>query len=575
MQHCDCRLHTNPLTDVPFILSTVDVTLRWETAMEKSKKRADQLTKIVRVEIVTAVSRTSRPPKMRDRDAPPVPTLAPFTDQDAWIPTVKRKNDKTGKWHEVSPHSPRVACFELLRRCQRRLRHAGNAAMIELFRSARLPLGEMVDTIGKDGKPNKRRVVENGKTRNTFDTVAYQTICEEWPSDDLPNVSARVCSALARRIQVMFKKWLKSDNRDRISTVTDGWPIPIRADAWCFTREDGLNLAFNLDGTWWELGLRIPRKNLKAPANPYVMRTLARIAAGESSRGNPSAVPNSRVWIPGEVGFQFRGGKWYALIQYRQPKPKRVVDQNHMIVHCGLRNFVLAVTLDEALQRRHGIVDDGLDLIRQKYVFRLRRREIQRARKFRKHGHGHAHQKAKLSLDDRDRRWTDNWLRRRAARIVNKAVATKSVIHMMDLKNIRTRAQHSDLPGQVKVRVHQAPWYRFGDYIKQRAAASGLEVHEFEARYHTVRCPKCGKKDKTAPNYGPAWRYTCTECGYTNDIDRTAVDNAFVDFGLMQQEQVGGSEQSSGDSPRAQKNQQVTAKRRKATQRRSKASLKT
>lgn len=555
------------------------------------ENRADQLTKIVRVEIVTAVARTSRPPKMRDRDAPPIPDLAPFTAQDAWIPTVKRRDKKTRKWHDVVPDSPRAACFEMLHRCQRRLRHAGNAAMIELFRAARLPLGEMTETVGKGGKPKKTRVVEPGKSRDTFDTIAYQTICEEWPSDTLPNVSARVCSALARRVQTMFTKWLKSDSRDRISTVTEGWPIPIRADAWCFTRADGLNLAFNLDGTWWEVGLRIPRKNLKAPADPYVMRTLARVAAGEGERGKPSAVPNSRVWIPGEVGFQFRSGKWYALIQYRQPKPKKAVDQNHMVIHCGLRNFVLAVTLDEALQRRRGIIDDGLDLIRQKYVFRMRRREMQRARKFRSGGHGHAHQKAKLSLEDRDRRWTENWLRRRAARIVNHAAATKSVIHIMALKNIRTRAQHSDLPGHVKVRVHQAPWFKFSNYVHQGATAAGLEVHEFEARYHTVRCPSCGTKDKAAPNYGPKWKYVCAECGYTNDLDRTAVDNAFVDFGLMKPEEAVGwesnpqremnlmrglaRERSSGDSRRPKKNQRVTTKQGRSSPRRSKRALKT
>lgn len=506
-----------------------------KTALREARKQ--QLTKVLRLEIATAVWRTTRTaPSMRRRDEKPTGTpLAPFgSSTEGWLPTVRRR-DATGKWNDSLPGSPARALFEVLWRLQRRVRSTGNAALLAMLKES--DKTKVVDA--------KKQLASN--ERYPFETIAYRAVVKAYPdSKELPVVSSGgLCATLSQKVAKEFTDWIKSKQRDRFPMLSDGWPVWTRKDSWRITRDDGLNIAFNLDGTWWEIGLKIPRKNTRQSADPFVLRVLERLVKGEPQRGS-SGVPTATTWMAGEIGFQYRNSKWYALIQYRQPKPKPFEGQNHMVVHCGLRTFACAATLDEIRTGRVGIREDLLDLNNRKARFRAQRKDIARAQRRRGLGHGYAsvwgRNKATLTatdyvakrayVDDAETRFTENVLRRLAARVARRALARGAVVHFMNLENIRTRTQHSDLPGRIKVRVHQAPWFKFKEFLQQKLAAHGATVEPYEARYHTQRCPACLHVSAAAPNY-KRWKFACTRCGYSNDLETVAVANAFVDLGIL------------------------------------------
>lgn len=512
-------------------------------ARRKSRKaRAEQMTRVLRVEIGTVVSRTSRPPSMRKGDEPPTPTLAPFTDTPAFLPEIEIRDKETGKRRKELPKKPFTALDRILHLVQYKIRIVGNNACHLMHAQAHLPLVEPQPVLdangnpipGPKGKPLEKRIPVPGVSRHTFDTIAYQSITSSWPATTgIPNLSARNGSALAQKISKMFTRWMSNNKSTAIPAVDAHWPIPIRTDAWCITREDGRNLAFNLDGTWWEVGLRARKKNRKGPADKFVFANLRKIAVGEVHRGKATAVPTKSMYLPGDLMLQFRRKKWYALICYRQPKPPTRTAPDHLVVHCGLKNFVTAATLDEIERGRRILQIDGIDLIEKKRVFRLRNRELQRSRQLVKPGHGHRAMHAKLSLDDKGRAWTDAWLRRVAGRVVRRAKAANATVHLMELANIRTRAQNnSDLPDEVKVRTHQAPWFKFALYVKEGCEKLGLPVVTYKARYHTMRCPHCQTIDRHSVNYRK-WLFDCIMCGYRKNIERVAIENAFLDMKLL------------------------------------------
>ena len=473
---------------------------------------------------------------MRGRSVPPVDDpLAPFGNaKTGWLPQVRRK-DAQGVWNNISPPSPSVALFEILKRLQQRVRIAGNAALLSMLKES-----DKTEVVGANE-------IAKQNERYPFETIAYRTVVKAYPDATyLPVVSSGgLCAALSQKVAKEFKSWIGSRQRDRFPMLSDGWPVWTRKDSWRIVRDDGLNVAFNLDGTWWEIGLKIPRKNTKMPADPFVMRVLERLVKGEPLRRDGGA-PTVSAWVPGEIGFQFKRGKWYALIQYAQPKPKPFEGQNHMVVHCGLKTFACVATLDEIRTGRIGIREDLLDLNNRKARFRAQRKDLARAQRRRGLGHGYSSMRGRnkprltsadlaakrVWVDDAESRFTENVLRRLAARVARRARAAGAIVHFMALDNIRVRVQHSDLPGRVKVRVHQAPWFKFREFLGQRLAAFGAEIVPYKPYYHTQRCPGCGAISAAAPNY-KRWKFACVRCGYSNDLETAAVANAFVDLGLL------------------------------------------
>jgi IS605 OrfB family transposase len=299
--------------------------------------------------------------------------------------------------------------------------------------------------------------------------------------------------------------------------------------------KDGREIAFNFDGTWWRVGLRLPRKKgRKRPADPYVMATLKRIVAAEDARGVPheQALATADRWIPSTLGLQKKAGKWFALISYRQPMRPQIQVQNVMVIHCGLRVFAVANDLQGMLTRRRAEWIHGSPLLARKFRFRKQRQKIQReTRKYAVHGRGHAYQ-ARNQIDDKERAFVDDWLRRRALRIVNLAKERNAKIFVMSMDNIRKRVERSDLPDGIRVAVHQAPWFKFRTFIEQDAKKLGVPVETYTPWWHTQRCPNpaCATRSAAFPHYDRTWRFHCTACGYEQNIEVVALQNALWDL---------------------------------------------
>lgn len=481
-----------------------NLTKEEKTAARKRREeqRKHELQGALRMEIATAVGRSKGPRGPS--------TLVPFGKEPAWLPTVMQKA-KNGNWKKARKPTPNAAFFKMLELYQGRIADVGNVMVAEMWTQMQMSKIEK-------GVPS---------------VDAYKILRRMWHNTDVPQIASQTASGMARKIyQACARFWgnspKKYKTRNKVVEIKDDWPIWIRADAWRFKRDDGFNLAFDLDGTWWEIGLRAPRKRGKKPADPYVFSTLRKIAAGENKRNKPDEKPDSIHWIPTTLGLQKRKGKWFALISHRYPKPPEMAVPNKMVVHCGIKNFAVAMDLQGALKRAGGLWIEGDVLFDQKWRFRYRRRMIQQARKVRRHGHGH---QAQIDiLESREKDWVDTWVKRVAATVVARARRFKCAIYCMDTTDIRKDAEASDLPEHVRKAVHRAPWYKLRQAIEHAAAKAGIPFKPYTPFFHTKRCPRCGTSSDSYPNY-KTMRFACTNCGHEGHLDRIGVENAFVDLG--------------------------------------------
>jgi IS605 OrfB family transposase len=511
---------------------------------KKVKEPDPYLHHVLRMEIVTAVNRTA-PGRAPTGIPPDEKSLQPFGSVQSWVPKFPRYNKDGTKSEEVarSPFTVFQLCMEAI---QQRFVFAANDLMVAMWIDKRLP-------------PEKRRprswhypFLCNLVTELFFGTQRPQDKHQRMKDFTLKRFSGGFINSMQQRLTSLFSTEQKK-NRYTVPVIRPGLTLYARPDTWRFTRSDGLNLAVNLDGTWWELGLGIPRgknRSKKTDRDRYVMSTLHRVHAGEHLRGVPVRdgatgklktdvpVPTRSAWGPGVLGIQKKKGKWYALIEYRHPKPAPLNVPNQLVVHCGLRNFAVALTLDEALNRGFGIWASGDEVEHAHHRFSGRRRAIAHAERFRYGGRGHASNRIRgyqsvrtREMDTREHEWKLSFCRRVAKRIVRHAVQTKSTVWFMDLKDIRKRVEFSDLPKHTHTRVHRAPWFMLRTMIAHAAEKAGIPVKLFTPWYHTKRCPNCGKISEAAVDYRK-WRYLCAECDYSGDLDRVAVSNAFIDLNM-------------------------------------------
>lgn len=482
-----------------------------------AKKEKTERTSVLTLQVVTALARTARPPKF---DAPPpaeAAQLVPCGPVDGWRPPIWAKNG--AKWGLVVPTNPWRTFERVLALVQKRIRVAGNQTIIELWLNHNKPKDE----------------------RTAPGTIAYRTLCahlvggDPKQGEEVPHVASDVSAAVSRRIEKLCDT-LWGRKTPTIPTLSERWPIWLRPSGWRFTSKNGREIAVNIDGTWWQLGLALPRasKKGKRPPDPYVFTTLRRMVAAEHLRGktHEEAVPTADLWVPSTLGLRRKGKKWYAMLSYRQPLRPPLPVQNALIVHLGLRAFAVAIDLDGVLGRKPALWIDGRSLHARKFAFRKQYQRLQRdARKFATHGRGHKYQGRRF-VDEKEQAFVDDWLRRRAARIVQQAKRTNARIFVMSTTGMRDRVDASDLPHGVKLATHRVPWFRFAVFIEQAAQREGIPVEPYTARYHTKRCPNpaCGVISASAPRYDKTWRFVCPACKWEASIETVAAHNAVWDL---------------------------------------------
>jgi len=506
------------------------------------EKRKHEMLGILKLEVATALDRCKDPisflsdvPEKREHFIPVA------GGKHAWLPKVwVSPKDKNGKKIENAPpvlEEPRTiarAFFRVLTLIQKRVRIAGNAAIRSMWLNLDKPLPAL-DTTQQDPEKKKRvRLEPRADEREVLGTLAYRVVGRElvggMDEERVPQVSSSVTGAMSRRLAEAFTKSLKkvAIGEESVMNIKDSWPVWLRPTGWRFSRRDGMNISVNLDGTWWNLALRLR----KAKQDNYVRGVLSRVAAGEYLRKDlATAVPTQDVWAPGTMGLYREDNKWFVLLQYRRPKPPVLAVKNNIIVHCGLKVFTVALTVEEALNRSQGFWVFGDGFAARRGRIRARRKEIQRCSQLRVPGKGHMYQVNRFKLDNDEAEVVDSFCRKVAARIVGKAINTRSKIWLPELRNIRKRAEESDLDPWIKVAVHQAPWFKIVDYVTQDAAKHGVEVEKFKTFYHTRRCPSCGSLNEAALDF-KNWRFNCVKCTYSGHIDRIAIENAIIDLSL-------------------------------------------
>jgi transposase len=495
-------------------------------------------TSIIRLEINSVIGRYTRPPKNGS-----TPLVAPFSETPAWLPLVWEKEpdadpDKKAKFRLAEAKSAWRAFTRVLVLIQDRIRIAGNKAIVKMWINRELPLPALDPASTKKGK----RLPPKEGERRPGGTIAYQTLIAEAPGGDakqgqhVPKISSDVLAATSRRIDKLTATLWKR-KIPTIPCISDRWPIYLRPQGWRFTGADGKQLAFTIDGTWWEVRLAIPRKpGRRGKPDSYVYSTLAKVLTGDPYRGDPNASPTPKAWIPSTLALQKgKDGKWYVLIGYKHPlREPKVTANNVMIVHCGLRIFALAHDLESSLSGQGSETFPGADLINARKSFRDRRRSIQGARQLRRPGRGHKYQALRAHLDHREHQWVESWLRRLTSVIIRKALKQRvDTIFFPTFKDIRKRTQNrSDLPNGVRLAVHQAPWFKFGVFLKEACAKHGIGFDTFTPYYHTQRCPLCGHVSKASADYGKRWRFQCTneKCEYMRNLEQVAIQNAFLDL---------------------------------------------
>lgn len=506
-----------------------------EETAKRPKEPDPYLRRVLRMEIITAVDR--RAPQTASKANPDGIQLQPFGKEAAWCPRVKKTRDD-GKVVEEKAKSHFLVWKLCMQAIQRRLAHVANQFIAELWVQKRLEKGAP----GTRPKSWEYPYLCDSLHESFFGSVRKHKKYERMKDFSLKRFSGPFVSTMQHKLALLFRTVQKNTFGQTIPVVDRSWPLYIRPDTWRMKQVSGgrYNIVVNIDGTKWELGLAIPRgkrRAKKSARDKFVMITLARIFAGERLRGVPTTSktqkdlprPTRTEWGPGILGIQEKKGKWYALIEYRQPIRPPMEVPNHIAVHCGLRNFAVALTLDDVINRKAGIWARGDDLEAAHRRLNGRRRAILKSkRKYRRGGRGHAESRVR-ELNVKEHQWVQTFCHRISRRIVRHAVRTKSEILFMDLTDIRRRAELSDLPNHVATRVHRAPWFTMRMMIQHAAEAAGIPVRYYTPWYHTKRCPMCLTTSDAAVDYR-RWRFTCPECDFQGDVDRVAVCNVFVDL---------------------------------------------
>jgi putative transposase len=197
-----------------------------------------------------------------------------------------------------------------------------------------------------------------------------------------------------------------------------------------------------------------------------------------------------------------RCGKWFASICYNTLKPASTAFDGVIGVD---RNSVgnIAVLSDP----RTGVVRKiGICPARTKFVYRRRRKNLQRAGKTRLLKKLHRKQRRRMSYENH-----------RATRaVVDYAATHRRAVVMEKLENVRSKNS--------KIRRYceknQWAFAQFGSMLRYKCALRGIPLFEVDPAYTSQICSKCGSIHK--PN---GKHFKCLTCGHNDHRDANAAFN--------------------------------------------------
>lgn len=197
-----------------------------------------------------------------------------------------------------------------------------------------------------------------------------------------------------------------------------------------------------------------------------------------------------------------RKGEWFASICYSTTKPSPVpfdgvigVDRN------SVGNVAVLADIQSGTVRKLGICT-----ARTKFVFRCRRKNLQRA--------GKTRLLKKLRRKQRRRMSYENHRATRA--VVDYAATHRRAVVMEKLENVRSK--DSKIRGYSE--KNQWAFAQFGSMLRYKCALRGIPLIEVDPAYTSQRCSRCGSIHK--PN---GKHFICLTCGHNDHRDANAAFN--------------------------------------------------
>jgi putative transposase len=194
--------------------------------------------------------------------------------------------------------------------------------------------------------------------------------------------------------------------------------------------------------------------------------------------------------------------EWFASICYNTTKPAPVpfdgvigVDRN------SVGNVAVLADIQSGTVRKLGICP-----ARTKFVFRCRRKNLQRAGKTRLLKKLHRKQRRRMSYENH-----------RATRaVVDYAATHRRAVVMEKLENVRSK--DSKIRGYSE--KNQWAFAQFGSMLRYKCALRGIPLFEVDPAYTSQTCSRCGSIHK--PN---GKQFVCLTCGHNDHRDANAAFN--------------------------------------------------
>jgi putative transposase len=191
-----------------------------------------------------------------------------------------------------------------------------------------------------------------------------------------------------------------------------------------------------------------------------------------------------------------RKGEWFGSICYNTGKdPLMDCDGVIGVDRNSVGNIAVLADPQTGAVRKIGICP-----ARTKFVFRRRRKNLQRAGKTRLLKKLHRKQRRRMSYENH-----------RATRaVVDYAATHRRAVVMENLENVRS--------GDSKIRGYseknQWAFAQFGSMLRHKCALRGIPLIEVDPAYTSQRCSRCGSIHR--PN---GKRYVCLTCGHNDHRD--------------------------------------------------------
>jgi len=210
----------------------------------------------------------------------------------------------------------------------------------------------------------------------------------------------------------------------------------------------------------------------------------------------PVSWPRSIVGHVRSIELFRREGEWFASICYHAAKDPLVVCEGVIGVD---RNSVgnIAVFADPQTGTVRKV---GICPARTKFVFRRRRKNLQRAGKTRLLKKLHRKQRRRMSYENH-----------RATRaVVDYAATHRRTVVMEKLENVRS--QDSKIRGYSE--KNQWAFAQFGSMLRYKCALRGIPLIEVDPAYTSQTCSRCGSIHRSNGK-----QFICLTCGHNDHRD--------------------------------------------------------